>query len=365
MVTKYNAVIKQDSGFDPEQYLWQEINKIPQVKADGFESVQRQALNAVRSGKTDSDAYRLPLRVLDIVDDLLVYPDAPDLWLPEMVRIKETLPVAFVQQQVQGITPQGTPKYTTGASGDAPRVTYTIDQQSYKVGIQHLALDYKWIELNTIIEAQKSSLLSSTFDLLNVKMTALRDAMMTYEQFKLLLGDRDHEIYGLLDHPHIPLTDYTSTFDPFAQTVDQGTELKRWFTEIIKLVEGETNENVNPNKAIIPRELEHTLNDTYRRDDSAKELIRKSFPNLELYSKIEARSDYLERYKVLTPSTNKHRMTIGEFTERNVDIRVSPFVYNPWVAESEGYARVVHKAHRSVIVTKPEKFRKIQFAVAS
>ena len=75
MVTKYNAVIKQDSGFDPEQYLWQEINKIPQVKADGFESVQRQALNAVRSGKTDSDAYRLPLRVLDVVDDLLMYPN--------------------------------------------------------------------------------------------------------------------------------------------------------------------------------------------------------------------------------------------------------------------------------------------------
>ena len=292
--------------------------------------------------KKDSNSAQFAGRVLEIINDKIIYQDLPELWSQELLPLRTDLPIVFAEETTFYGSFRGKPRFSTATGDNIPKVAYELDNQSHKIAIFELAIDVTWQELRTVAFATASSLFPTAFNLLEEKLKAVRRGLAEFVHYTLLYGDADHQLNGVLDHPDVPVISALGTFNPYTVASNQAALLNEWFTiTLLEALQDATNEQVEVNTLLIPTKLKNKLNNTFQGDDgdSAMTLLRNSLPGLNIKSIVELRTDYLRAYGLILPNENQHRLVIGEFSSDVLDTAVSQVIDNPWGDMGGSWAR--------------------------
>ena len=223
MQTQTKPNVKKDA----QEHLWRCLQQEYGVAPNGFERFKQDNFNL--RNKNDSNATKFAGRVLEIINEKIIYQDLPPLWT-QALPIKTDLPLAFTKETDFYVSFSGKPQFSTAMTNGIPKVAYRMDNQSHATAIFELGLDVTWQELRTLAVANASTLFPSAFNLLSEKLQAVRRGLMEFEHFTLCYGDADHQLNGILNHPEITPIDYVGSFNPYTVAANNAAELNQWFT---------------------------------------------------------------------------------------------------------------------------------------
>lgn len=311
------------------------------------------------------NAHIFGLRVLEEVEQQLVRQETPVLWSMRRIPTKRNLPLGLLKDTVPYQRYQGTPKFATGSSSDVNLVKYTVDEESQNVGVYELAYDYTYMELEYVAQASKSNLYAYARDIVAEKAMATIALMDEYDHLLACFGDTKQALNGFLNHPSVNILNQVGTFDPYAQTTAEA--LNDWFIGTIRdTIRQGTNLIGRPNYIGLTEGLNTKLLTTYMSGSNgvtAYDLIQKSMASMGIMAiepVIELNATFMQQRAGLNGTTE--RLVIGELSDLNLDRRISPFDYDPWVQLPKGQLRNVKRAARSIRMKHPRKFLYVNHA---
>ncbi|HET8687133.1 MAG TPA: major capsid family protein, partial [Methanosarcina sp.] len=236
-----------------------------------------------------------------------------------------------------------------GSPDNIPFVDVFVTEEEHPIISTMVGYRYSFQELDALNFAASRGQ-SFSGDIGTMRMEAAIEALQLKEHLIGCYGSPSHGVYGLFNNPNVPEYDETG-FNPYTVDPDTGAgDLHDWYVQTIHAtIKENTLLTEKPTIIIQPDRLTTKLATTFRAaasDTTALEMIQKTLSSLgivQIVSRNEVRSDWLEKYGVDVGGTNKDMLFIYDLNSRIVNRKISPVRTLPFEYSNGMYKRLMYQ----------------------
>lgn len=270
----------------------------------------------------------------------------------------ETLSVEVVQHYGQAAI-------MAGIAQDAPMSEVTVGKDIYRIVNIFGASSFSDPEIRASEMASRNGQITTTFQ--SERLMGMRRMIDEKSHLLCAYGSAKHDIYGVLNHPEVPLSN-TSTYKMYAANATAKNILDFFANEYYT---GWTNTNFVelPNVLYLAPKTYQLLNTTFRSDnigDTLVDALRKVLPSIRQIVPVrELSSAQLEANGVHSGGTNKDRAMFANLSPDNFKRHFSPLYIMPPSQQGMKYNVYGYKSVSSVQFDYPKTARYVDFPIAT